>query len=371
MGALPLPKPRNLDQYGRDVDSPAERLRRRTNFAKGTGYSLLFHSMTADLPRLSRGASCTHLILAILAHQDRSKGGGGWSPALSLADWSSLAGCDEKEVQRNRDYLQSRKMADCRSDTKCKAGAKGAYSFRLRPETWQALEDYKVWIAKQPKDVVDVAEEAAEDAAADEKKAGTWRMSKPVKVKAGGTSRTFKPDVGVAGFRVKIENLDAGMFAVVQGGTLTVRIVGEVAQKAKSEGNKRVKTLTEDMDVLAPPAKGGNAGRVKHPRAGEILALFDPFLQKSGALLLAMHSQSLIKACDALGDTDHDFLVHFLMGPGGRGSAPIKHARFVPMICEDAKRAWERDKAGLGRPAREGRTERAIREARALVRGKA
>ena len=131
-----------LDQYGRDPASPAEQLRRRTDYQKGTGWTRLFCAMVADIPRLSRGASCTHLILAVLALQDRS-GQGGWSPSLSLADWAKLAHCDGKEVARNRDYLKWRKMADCRTDTKRQ------YAFRLRPEDWQGLEDYRDWVAKK------------------------------------------------------------------------------------------------------------------------------------------------------------------------------------------------------------------------------
>ena len=344
MGALAQPKPTaELDRYGRDPQSPSERLRRRTNYGKGEGYAKLFSAMVADIPRLTRGASCTHLILAILAHQDATNHGG-WTPSLTLEDWASLAHCDVKEIQRNRDYLTDAKMASCKVEMP-KKGRKGSspalYSFRLHPERWQGIEDYDVRVARLKQAEEPVEEESAADDAEQENAPGNWRMSKPATVKAGQASKIYKPDVGISGFRVHLENVDAGAFAVVQGGTLTVRITalnvsGEA--KAKGEARARVRKDHGDMDVLDTRKRGGETkGEVNHPRAQELLLIFDPLLAKSASRLLSFDSSSLLKSCEAIGDCDHEYLVEFA---ARRGERRISNPAHVPAICAEALAAW-------------------------------
>jgi hypothetical protein len=233
--------------------------------------------------------------LRFAAHEDTTNHEG-WTPALSLEDWANLAFCDVKEVQRNRDYMKSRKMGDCKVDTK------RLYSFRLKPESWEALEDYKTWQAKQVKAEAEDEPAADDPAQNSETKAGNWRMSKPVNVPRGKTSKPFSPDCGIARIRFSTpmntpDGVDISFFSVVQAGDLiitpTVTLVAGV-QKEKSEGSKRVKANAEDMGVLRNGENRANAERrtvgESHPRAAELSRLFDPLLGKSGAVLLAMDS---------------------------------------------------------------------------------
>lgn len=343
MGALSLPKPRHQNQYGRDPESPSERLRVKTNYQKGTGYAPLFHAMIADLPRVSRGASCTHLILAVLGLQDRTTKDG-WTPSLSLEDWADLAKCDAKEVQRNRDYLKARKMADCKVDTK------RLYSFRLKPETWEALEDYKSWQAKQLSAESDDEPETDDLAQNDETKPGNWRMSKPVTVARGKRSKPVTPDCGVARIVFATpadtpDGVDIAYFGMVKAGDLiitpTVTLVNGV-QKAKSGERKEVKSVPEDMGVLGGTRKRGEkigeSGTVDHPRAGELIRLFDPILANSAARLLSGDLPSLLKACEAVQDCDHDYLVKFAIQ---RAERPVKSPLHVPAICSEALASWK------------------------------
>ena len=54
MAAAPQPNLK-LDQYGRDPNSPAEKLRSRTNYTKGTGWAPFYLAFMADMPRLASG----------------------------------------------------------------------------------------------------------------------------------------------------------------------------------------------------------------------------------------------------------------------------------------------------------------------------
>src|SRR5258708_7445025 len=78
MGALPKPleprlkkpvvsdaTPPKRDQFGRDPESPAERLRNQTDYEADTGYAPLYHAALADLPRLSSGAVCYAFVLVV------------------------------------------------------------------------------------------------------------------------------------------------------------------------------------------------------------------------------------------------------------------------------------------------------------------
>jgi len=340
MGALPNVQPRN--SFIRD------RLRGRTDFKTGDGWAKLYHAVVADLPYLSRGASCSHLVLAVNAMMDR-KAGDGWTPALSLEDWAELSGCDEKEVQRNRDYLKKRKMAEVRVDTK------RLYAFRLLPERWAGMEDYKTWLAKQaPEDPTD--EPDPEDSAQnDVHKAGSWRMSKPAKVKPGGRSRAYKPDVGIAEFQLVNDSKVAfECFCKVESGKLVITPRFKVESGHAKNENVASKVFTkvpEDMHVLGNGKKPGRKKGEQIPRAAELVAIFDPLLQKSGARLLSPDSSSLHLASEAIADTPKDFLLKFLMGPNGRASRPIGSPRYVVGICLECSKNYRKSNKGnsLGR----------------------
>jgi hypothetical protein len=70
--------------------------------------------------------------------------------------------------------------------------------------------------------------------------------------------------------------------------------------------------------------------------------LFDPLLQKSGSRLISPDISSLRAACAELGALPHDFLVHFVMVEGGRGSRPISGPRAVALIVKECRQNWEK-----------------------------
>lgn len=386
MGALPQPTLK-LDQYGRDPGSPAEKLRRRTNYTKGTGWAPFYLAFMADMPRLASGEkACLCLMLAILTeslgrfhepkdpHQE-------WTEGHELEYWASLCCCDVRTVQRVRDYLASRKIAEVAVDTKRR------YSFRLRFREWQGIEDYATWKARQkPEDSTDDPE--PEDPSAPDMKinAGTVRILKaPAKVKAGKTSKAWPVNCGVKSVSVCNPNsVDIRYDAVVQAGRLLItplvlerRSKGESVQKAKSVANKDTSLnrgrQPRRPDAFSSPHKRGdvlpaNVGRkpVEHPRAVELCELFDPLLLHSCHKSLSADPVALAEACKAVGSTDHDFLVKWVIE---RFERPVKAPKHCKAILLECRVNWEKVKdlpVPLRKPpqsAKPGFTERLKTEA--------
>jgi hypothetical protein len=80
---------------------------------------------------------------------------------------------------------------------------------------------------------------------------------------------------------------------------------------------------------------------VNHPRAAELVKLFDPILARSASRLLSGDPDSLTAACLALADCDHDFLVHFAIQ---RAERPVKSPLHVKTICAEALASWKASK---------------------------
>jgi hypothetical protein len=364
VSALPQPTLK-LDQYGRNPDSPAEKLRRRTNYSKGTGWAPFFLALMADLPRLSSGQACDYLILAILTEslgrvKDQDQPHSEWTEGRELEYWASLCRCDIRTVQRERDYLVSRKIAEVQVDTKRR------YSFRLRFREWQALEDYSSWKAKQ-KPVEPEAEPEPEDPTPDVRiVAGTVRLLKaPVAVKGGKTSRAWPINCGVKSFQVCNPNsLDLRYDAVVQAGRLLItpqvlerRSKGESVEKAKTVANKGT-SLNRGRhgchpDAFSSPPKRGVSGtgrtQGEHPRSEELSALFDPLLLRSCHKSLSADRVALSEACEAVGQCDHDWLVKYVID---RFERPVKSPRYARLICREANQNWEKHLEGMKREAK-------------------
>jgi len=347
MSALAQPAP--LDRYGRDPNSPAEKLRRRK------GWVPLYCSFLADLPRLSSGSSCMALIYAIHAHAcwDMKMD---WSTPLPLEDWAQLCCCDVRTVQRDRDYLKGRGMVDVQVDTKRK------WSFKLRHQDWQALEDYSSWKAKQ-KPLEPEAEPEPDDPTPEVRiTAGTVRLLKaPVVVKGGKTSRAWPVNCGVKSFQIENPNsLDFRYNAVVQAGCLL--ITPQVLEKANNRRNREsgeVKANTVASkdgyensgrhpcrpDAFSSPLKRGVSGtgrtQGEHPRSEELSALFDPLLLRSCHKSLSADRVALSEACEAVGQCDHDWLVKFVID---RFERPVKSPRHAKLICREARENWEKVK---------------------------
>lgn len=361
MGALPQPTLK-LDQYGRDPGSPAEKLRRRTNYTKGTGWAPFYLAFLADLPRLSSGQACDYLVLAILTEslgrmKSESEPRPEWTEGRDLEYWASLCRCDVRTVQRERDYLVKRKIVEVAVDTKRR------YSFRLRFREWQAIEDYTSWKAGQ-KPLEPEDEPEPEDPATPDMKVnpGIVRLLKaPAVVKRGKTSRAWPVNCGVKSVSVVNPNsLDLRYDAVVQAGRLLItpqvverRSKGESEQKANSVANKDTSLNCGRHgcrpDAFSSPPKRGdgpipsNVGRKQseHPRASELSALFDPLLLLSCGKSLSADPVALQSACEAAGAVDHEYLVKWVVD---RFERPVKFPKACIAILKECRENWAKVK---------------------------
>jgi hypothetical protein len=158
--------------------------------------------------------------------------------------------------------------------------------------------------------------------------------------------------------------------AVIQSGCL---IVSVTSQKGESEAKGEDKGKAERHACRALPTNEGipntptNAGStISHPRAAELIKLFDPILQNFGRRLLSGDSKALQRACEAVGDCDHDYLVKHAID---RAQRDVKSPLHVEDICTDALKSWKASKVltGAGLP---DETQRAIAEIAAKERAK-
>jgi hypothetical protein len=381
MGALPNVTPRpsrkapvkaqrssKLNQYGRDPGSPSERMRASSDYERETGYSPLFHAFFADIPRLSSGNSCTVLLLTLWA---KSAGRGApkgqkrpeWTQELAVEDLAQICRCDVRTVERELVAIEKRGLGEVRRP------GKGTVECRLKYREWESLPDYKTPVIEMPA-AEDVPESLDE---ADEAKPGNQRVTgkKPVRVAGGATTKALPVNCGVKTFRYRAEGpVDLDITAVIKAGELVVTSALPASWLEKLENLKSTSSDFNDLDC--PPRHGrrgevANTGRksagVSHPRAGELTQLFDPFLAKYASVLLSMDSASLLKACEAVQDCDHDYLVKFAVQ---RAASPIRKPSHVPLICHEAYTSWKASKlldgtrvaANKGTPA-----ERAIKAA--------
>jgi len=356
-------RPSRLNQYGRDPQSPSERLRASSDYDTEKGYSPFFHAFLADLPRISSGNSCTLLLLTLWA---KSAGRGvqkgqprpEWTLALSVEDLAQICRCDVRTVERELAALDKRGLAEV------KRPAKGEVSARLLYRTWEMLPDYKSAVVEMP--VGD--EPAADPKTVDDSKPGNQRVTgkKPVRLAAGAVSKVFPVSCGVWTFRHKAEGpVDLEFSCVIQAGELLV--VSRFPDDWKEQVAKslpRSNGINENAPFPRHGCRDGsevtptNAGSpiptkktVNHPRAAELVKLFDPILAMSAARLLSGDFDSLNAACSVVADCDHDFLVHFAVQ---RAERPVKSPLHVKTICAEALASWKASKvldgAGLPKP---------------------
>jgi hypothetical protein len=371
MAALPEPlhtrKPNSrpsapkTDQYDRDPNSPSERTRASSNYNAGTGYAPFYHSFLADLPRLSSGNACTLLILTILS-KSLGRGAKKGEPRptatlpVAISDLAQICRCDERTIERELAGLKARKIA------KVEPAGKGKVSVELLYRTWRTLPDYK-------SNVVSIDGSEDEDEAKDESKAKEATRveltKRPQPARAGKSSRSIPVRCGVKAFRFQNDSVvDLSFTAVVQAGELVLSSqVPDAWMKtaakriAQSNGINNLTSATRHgrREPFASPSpkpgdKSGSEGKAKqgstsqnqppsHPRADEICNLFDPILLKSQSRLLSADPKALSEACQAVGSTDHDFLVHFVMT---RAARPINSPSHVKHIVAEAARNWEK-----------------------------
>jgi hypothetical protein len=342
-------RPAKLNQYGRDSGSPSERMR-VSDYEREKGYSPFYHSFMSDIPRLTSGNSCTLLLMTIWSKSAGrgfkvgrgNKGVSGerheWTVALSVADLAQICRCDERTIERELKAMGARGLAEVKTE------GKGMISARLKYRDWESLPDYRSQVVEMP----GTDEETAGPETVDESKPGNQRVTgkSAVRIAAGKLSRVYPVSTGVKGFRYRADGpVDLDVTCVIQAGELVVtsRLPEAWAQKLEI-----LKTSSHvSNDLTSPPRHGrrGEGGRkaapVDHPRAGELVKLFDPLLGQSGAVLLAMDSGSLRSACEAVADCDHDFLVKFSVN---RASSPIRKPSYVAIICREALTSWKASK---------------------------
>lgn len=361
MSALPNPlhtskkpaaraaRPSKLNQYGRDPLSPSERLRASSDYDTEKGYSPFFHAFLSDLPRLSSGNSCTLLLLTLWA---KSAGRGNkkgeprpeWTLSLSLEDLAQICCCDVRTVERELAGIDKRGLAEIRRP------GKGEVEARLKYRDWESLPNYKSAVVEMPTGEDDTEPLADQD----ESKPGNQRVTgrKPVRLPAGHISKAFPVSCGVKTFKHKAEGpIDLEFSCVIQAGELLVvsKVSDESLQKF-AISNPRSNGINDNTSFPRHGCRGEseaiptNEGRsvspqkrVTHPRAAELVKLFDPILAKSAARLLSMDSASLLAACDAVADCDHDYLVHFSIL---RAERPVKSPLTIKTICAEALASW-------------------------------
>src|SRR5271157_1588507 len=97
-------RPSKLNQYGRDPQSPSERMRESSDYdadnGAGRGYAPFFHAFQADWPRLCSGYISAMLMNAVICKSlGRSVRKGEPRPTCTLPIevdvWARLCGADE------------------------------------------------------------------------------------------------------------------------------------------------------------------------------------------------------------------------------------------------------------------------------------
>ena len=365
MSALPNPlhtqkkapgqaaRPSKLNKYGRDPQSPSERLRASSDYDTEKGYAPLFHAFLADWPRLSSGeVSCLLMNLVLCKSLGRSVKKGEPRPQKTLplfvSEMAEICRRDERSIQRELAGWQARKIAKVITE------GKGLVSIELLYRGWEALPDYKNVVS------IETGEPEPEDTVVDEGKPKATRIEitkAPVPCRAGGRTRAVKIDSGVTSFHlVNPSVVDFEITAMLQAGDLgiTIRATDEWQKIPKRESpSNRINDLdSSPRHDCHGPARETTSKAIdySHPRAAELIKLFDPILAKSASRLLSGDSASLKAACEAVADCDHDYLVKHAID---RATREVKSPLHVKDICVDALRDWRASKmitgAGLSR----------------------
>jgi hypothetical protein len=251
-----------------------------------------------------------------------------------------------RTIERELAALDKRGLAEV------KRAAKGEIEARLKYRDWEALPDYKSAVLEMPAN----DEAAPELTGEDEAKPGNQRVTgkKPVRLPAGAISKVFPVSCGVKTFRHKAEGpVDIDFTCVIQAGELLVvsRFPDDWLQKAiKSVPSPKISNDLEEKPRHGCREEAAKTERkVTHPRAPELVKLFDPILAASASRLLSGDSASLLSACEAVADCDHHFLVKFAVQ---RSERPVKSPLHVKTICAEALASWKTSKvltaAGVG-----------------------
>lgn len=360
MSALPNPLPSQsipkkpagrqskLNKYGRDPNSPSEKMR-RSDLDTLAPFAPFPISFMSDLARLTSGNSCTLLILGLWV---KSAGRGiakkgdkypEWTEALAVVDLAQLCRCDERTIERELKALGERGLAEVKKE------GKGKISARLRYREWESLPDYTSNVVELPAPV----EPEAEDETAEQKE-GFQRLTgkKGLTIKAGAQSKPLPVNVGVKSVQFQAAgSVDIEFVSVIQAGEQVVKASVPAVFLESLRKQYAVPNVSNDLDSGTrhgcrgeQPKPGGNhKSVVKHPRADEIAAIFDPLLKKSQARLLSTDESALAAACEAIGGMPRNDLIAMLMtGADPRAARPITSPKHVSKIITELRRNWER-----------------------------
>jgi len=341
--------------------TPLDRLRSRTNYDKGEGWSALPHAAFVDLLRLSSGEVCLKFIWAVniaLSSGSARTPKEAWEAVTdfrSSQEWADSCASNVRDIQRQLESLRC-------CDSKCRPGCvehrgmiavkqikdKGGikYSLSLLFRKWGEIDSFAVWKRRQVvaiDDAVDEPEESDNDLTEISHDA-VHLTKKPQTVRPGRASRALKISVGVRemSFENTSETVDAVFQSVVTSGRLVVSATFRKGEReAKGELKEKVarhvcREVPTNEGIPPIPTK-----ECTHPRAAELVKLFDPFLSRCHVGLLSTDSATLQSACEAVADCDHDYLVKFAVL---RAERPAKSTGAVKGICADALASWRASK---------------------------
>jgi hypothetical protein len=272
---------------------------------------------------------------------------------ITMARLAELAVLEERTCQREFKAMWDADIIDVEEVKK------GLYIVRPLVRTWKDLPSYSAGPVEEPK----VEEGApAEDEAAERGNTRTVVTKKPVTVRAGEKSKPWPVECGVSAAEFEAKGqLDCIFTAVVQNGV--IRCTVEPKWNAKNgvtapyiqndleessrhgchqkyegtsgtsqQSKQRTKGEDDNGASTRQSTRPARSYECDHPRAEELAAIFDPLLLKSCGKSLSGDISCLQSACEAIGVTDHDFLVK---AASDRGARPISSPKAVVAICKE------------------------------------
>lgn len=222
-------------------------------------------------------------------------------------------------------------------------------------EQWARLK------AESLRDEADEVDETADDLEEQRVKKGIVSLTrKPRTLKPGKKDAAIPVNTGVKAFRmdlVESDDLDVSYTAAVHSGEFvaTVCVPKQKSPRSNQDAKPTVSTTSENSSGRArpngqkiPPNEGSEnhpqsgvdftVGKMRtaeavasHARAGELAALFDPILYSYTRKTLSALPAELKKACEAIEDTPHDFLVDAL---NERAERKIQTNHVVSLLLE-------------------------------------
>lgn len=335
----------------RKLLSVRDRWRGKTNYGpkRFTGYAPISFAMVAEVGRLTAGKA-TQLLYVILTASlgqivKQTEPFKELAADLKTSELAELCGCDDRTIQRELGDLARRNVIIWEQSKK------GVNVVTPLFRSWERLSDYKPAPVAEPEP--EPEDEPTPEDPAQNAKVTTQVTKKPVHVAAGKKSKAYPVDCGVSSLQFDVRKLDADCSAVVKDGVLLVTLEPKWEAKQGVEGLQKAKGIQANMRQgcrISPSESTGKErkgdrrtsgeNKVIHPRGEELSSLFDPLIHKWCGKTLSGDSQTLLKACNAIGDTPHDQLVKDVIERAGR-RLTLLH---VEAFCKEAAHNWQAGK---------------------------